>query len=81
MSSQPGKFQEGFKISIYLVKKQGMSDADFSKHYAETHASLAVPALLRHQCITYSQVSLAFTSLSSSSYLTALLINLHASIS
>lgn len=59
MSSQMGKFQEGFKISIYLVKKQGMSDADFSKYYAETHASLAVPALVRHQCISYSQVSLA----------------------
>ncbi|SPC67669.1 uncharacterized protein UHOD_08488 [Ustilago sp. UG-2017b] len=55
MSSAVGSFKEGIKISIYLVKKKDMSDGDFVKYYTETHAVLAVPALVRHECISYSQ--------------------------
>lgn len=50
--------QEGIKICIYLVKKKDMSDGEFVRYYRETHARLALPALVRHACISYSQVKL-----------------------
>ena len=50
--------QEGIKICIYLVKKKDMSDGEFVRYYSETHARLALPALVRHACISYTQVKL-----------------------
>ncbi|CCF52165.1 hypothetical protein NDA11_004670 [Ustilago hordei] len=55
MSSAVGRLQEGIKICIYLVKKKDMSDGEFVRYYSETHARLALPALVRHACISYTQ--------------------------
>ncbi|GAC71978.1 hypothetical protein PANT_6c00009 [Moesziomyces antarcticus T-34] len=54
-ASAPGKWARVFKVSIYLKKKDGISDQEFSDYYAQTHAALAGPVLLRHNCISYTQ--------------------------
>lgn len=56
-ASAPGKWARVFKVSIYLKKKDDISDQQFSDYYAQTHAALAGPVLLRHNCISYTQVS------------------------
>ncbi|KAK5005199.1 hypothetical protein LTR60_006328, partial [Cryomyces antarcticus] len=37
-----------------IKKKEGMSDADFIKHYNHVHAQMAAPVLEKHGVITYS---------------------------
>ncbi|SPO46173.1 uncharacterized protein PSANT_03859 [Moesziomyces antarcticus] len=54
-ASAPGKWARVFKVSIYLKKKDDISDQQFSDYYAQTHAALAGPVLLRHNCISYTQ--------------------------
>lgn len=49
----PG-FRKVVKATIYIAKKQGMSDADFIQYYNTQHAQRAVPILLRHGIISYS---------------------------
>ncbi|CDR98674.1 uncharacterized protein SPSC_06051 [Sporisorium scitamineum] len=54
-SSSPGKWTNGIKLSIYFKKKDALNDEQFSQYYANIHAALAGPVLLRHGCISYTQ--------------------------
>ncbi|GAC94386.1 hypothetical protein PHSY_001957 [Pseudozyma hubeiensis SY62] len=54
-SALPGKWEKLFKVSIYLKKKHDISDEKFSEYYAQSHAALAAPVLLRHKCVSYTQ--------------------------
>jgi hypothetical protein len=49
-------FRKVTKATILVKKKEGISDADFIKHYNERHAQLAAPVLLKHKIISYSLV-------------------------
>lgn len=51
-----GKWAKVLKVSIYLKKKDDVSDEQFSDYYAQKHAALAGPVLLKHNCISYTQV-------------------------
>ena len=55
-SSSTGKWAKVVKVSIYLKKKDDISDEQFSEYYAQKHAALAGPVLLKHKCISYTQV-------------------------
>lgn len=44
------------KVTVCLKKKQGISDEEFSRYYAQTHAALAGPVLVKHNCVSYTQV-------------------------
>ncbi len=55
-SSSPGKWTKMVKVTVCLKKKQGISDEEFSRYYAQTHAALAGPVLLKHNCVSYTQV-------------------------
>lgn len=52
-------FSKVVKISVFLKKKDDTSDQQFSEYYAQKHAALAGPVLLRHNCISYTQVRVA----------------------
>jgi hypothetical protein len=41
-------FRKVVKATIYIKKKQGMSDADFVDYYNNNHAQRALPVLQRH---------------------------------
>ncbi|EMD92296.1 hypothetical protein COCC4DRAFT_189246 [Bipolaris maydis ATCC 48331] len=47
-------FRKVVKATIYIKKKQGMSDEDFIDYYNNKHAQRAVPILQRHGIISYS---------------------------
>ncbi|KAH7135014.1 EthD domain-containing protein [Dendryphion nanum] len=47
-------FRKVVKATIYIKKKQGMSDGDFIEYYNNRHAQAAVPILQRHGIISYS---------------------------
>ncbi|SPO27224.1 uncharacterized protein UTRI_10341 [Ustilago trichophora] len=47
-----GKWAKVFKVSIYLKKKDDVTDEQFSDYYAQKHAALAGPVLLKHNCIS-----------------------------
>jgi hypothetical protein len=47
-------FRKVVKATIYIKKKDGMSDADFIEYYNNNHAQRAVPILQRHGIISYS---------------------------
>ena len=47
-------FRKVVKATIYIKKKEGMSDADFIEYYNTNHAQRAVPILQRHGIISYS---------------------------
>ncbi|KAK5013596.1 hypothetical protein LTR16_005505 [Cryomyces antarcticus] len=47
-------FRKVVKATIMIKKKEGMSDADFIKHYNHVHAQMAAPVLEKHGVITYS---------------------------
>ncbi|KAL1593024.1 hypothetical protein SLS59_009494 [Nothophoma quercina] len=47
-------FRKVVKATIYIKKKEGMSDADFIEYYNNNHAQRAVPILQRHGIISYS---------------------------
>lgn len=49
-------FRKVVKASIFVKKKDGMSDADFIEHYNKKHAQMAAPVLLKHKIISYSLV-------------------------
>ena len=49
-------FRKVVKATIYIKKKQGMSDEDFIDYYNNKHAQRAVPILQRHGIISYSLV-------------------------
>lgn len=49
-------FRKVVKATIYIKKKDGMSDADFIDYYNNNHAQRAVPILQRHGIISYSLV-------------------------
>lgn len=51
-------FRKVVKATIYVKKKEGMSDADFIEYYNTKHAQSAVPILQRHGIISYSLVNL-----------------------
>jgi hypothetical protein len=51
-------FRKVVKATIYIKKKDGMSDEDFIKYYNNNHAQRAVPILQRHGIISYSLVIL-----------------------
>ncbi|KAF1981763.1 hypothetical protein K402DRAFT_341846 [Aulographum hederae CBS 113979] len=46
-------FRKVTKATIMVKKKEGMSDADFIKHYNEHHARRAAPVLQKHNIISY----------------------------
>ncbi|EST09189.1 EthD domain protein [Kalmanozyma brasiliensis GHG001] len=54
-SASPGQWAKVVKVTVNLTKKEGVSDQEFSRYYAQTHGALAAPVLLRHNCISYSQ--------------------------
>jgi hypothetical protein len=49
-------FRKVVKVSVFIKKKDAMSDLDFIKHYNHTHAQMAAPVLLKHKIISYSLV-------------------------
>lgn len=49
-------FRKVVKATIYIKKKDGMSDADFIEYYNNNHAQRAVPILQRHGILSYSLV-------------------------
>jgi hypothetical protein len=49
-------FRKVVKATIYIKKKEGMSDADFIEYYNNNHAQRAVPILQRHGILSYSLV-------------------------
>jgi hypothetical protein len=51
-------FRKVVKATIYVKKKEGMSDEDFIEYYNTKHAQSAVPILQRHGIISYSLVNL-----------------------
>jgi hypothetical protein len=51
-------FRKVVKATIYIKKKDGMSDEDFVEYYNTKHAQSAVPILQRHEIIRYSLVML-----------------------
>jgi hypothetical protein len=51
-------FRKVVKATIYIKKKEGMSDEDFVEYYNNNHAQRAVPILQRHGIISYSLVNL-----------------------
>jgi hypothetical protein len=51
-------FRKVVKATIYVKKKEGMSDEDFIEYYNTKHAQSAVPILQRHGIISYSLVIL-----------------------
>lgn len=55
-SASPGKWAKVVKVTVSLTKKEGISDEEFSRYYAQTHGALAGPILLRHNCVSYTQV-------------------------
>lgn len=50
-------FRKVVKATIFIKKKDGMSDEDFIDYYNTQHAQRAVPILQRHGIISYSLVS------------------------
>jgi hypothetical protein len=50
-------FRKVVKATIYVKKKEGMSDEDFIEYYNTKHAQSAVPILQRHGVISYSLVN------------------------
>jgi hypothetical protein len=57
-------FRKVVKATIYIKKKEGMSDEDFIQYYNTKHAQRAVPILQRHGIISYSLVILPSLGLS-----------------
>ena len=55
-------FRKVVKATIYIKKKEGMSDEDFIEYYNNNHAQRAVPILQRHGIISYSLVNPPFSS-------------------
>ncbi|SJX62696.1 uncharacterized protein SRS1_16593 [Sporisorium reilianum f. sp. reilianum] len=51
-----GTWADGVKVTVFLKKQHGMTDEQFSQYYAHVHAALAGPILLRHGCISYTQL-------------------------
>ena len=51
-------FRKVVKATIYIKKKEDMSDEDFIEYYNNNHAQRAVPILQRHGIISYSLVNL-----------------------
>ena len=49
-------FRKVVKATIYIKKKDGMSDDDFIEYYNNNHAQRAVPILQRHGILSYSLV-------------------------
>lgn len=49
-------FRKVVKATIYIKKKDGMSDEDFIEYYNNNHAQRAVPILQRHGIVSYSLV-------------------------
>ncbi|KAF2235934.1 hypothetical protein EV356DRAFT_558629 [Viridothelium virens] len=47
-------FRKVTKVTVLIKKKEGLSDEEFTTHYNNIHAQMAVPVLLRHDVITYS---------------------------
>ena len=67
-------FRKVVKATIYVKKKEGMSDEDFIEYYNTKHAQSAVPILQRHGIISYSLVNLP------SIYCHLLLTSVHSSV-
>jgi hypothetical protein len=49
-------FRKVVKATIYIKKKEGMSDEDFIEYYNNNHAQRAVPILQKHGVLSYSLV-------------------------
>lgn len=49
-------FRKVVKVTVYVKKKDGMTDADFIEHYNKKHAQMAADVLLKHNIISYSLV-------------------------
>ena len=49
-------FRKVVKVSVFVKKKDGMTDADFIEHYNKKHAQMAAAVLLKHNVISYSLV-------------------------
>jgi hypothetical protein len=49
-------FRKVVKATIFIKKKDSMSDNDFIAYYNTQHAQRAVPILQRHNIISYSLV-------------------------
>jgi hypothetical protein len=52
-------FRKVVKVTVYVKKKDGMSDADFIEHYNNKHAQMAATVLLKHNVISYSLVGIS----------------------
>lgn len=52
-------FRKVVKATIYIKKKEGMSDEDFIEYYNNNHAQRAVPILQKHGVISYSLVCIS----------------------
>lgn len=52
-------FRKVVKATIYIKKKDGMSDDAFVAYYNHHHAQRAVPILQRHGIISYSLVGVS----------------------
>jgi hypothetical protein len=49
-------FRKVVKVSVFVKKKEGMTDEDFIEHYNHEHAQMASSVLLKHNVINYSLV-------------------------
>jgi len=52
-------FRKVVKMSVFIRKKAGMSDADFIAYYNGVHAQKAAPVVLKHGVLSYSLVNTA----------------------
>ena len=50
-------FRKVVKVSVFVKKREGLSDAEFVEHYNKRHAQMAATVLLKHNIISYSLVS------------------------
>jgi len=50
-------FRKVVKMSVFIRKKAGMSDADFIAYYNGVHAQKAAPVVLKHGVLSYSLVN------------------------
>jgi hypothetical protein len=70
-------FRKVVKVSVFVKKREGLSDAEFVEHYNKRHAQMAATVLLKHNIISYSLVSSPKCCLAAQSSAIAIISNDH----
>jgi hypothetical protein len=45
------------KVSVFMKRKESISEAEFHRYWTERHSKVASPWLVRHGVVKYTQVS------------------------